>query len=100
MAGENGIVSGMAGRYATALFELAVDVMNRAEDAGEGEAVAKSIAATKLDTLVGPISWGSDKLPPFAVVRGAEDPLVGLKAHIRATPDLLARASGAWSDGS
>ena len=25
MAGENGIVSGMAGRYATALFELAVE---------------------------------------------------------------------------
>jgi len=25
---------------------------------------------------------------------------LALEAHIRATPDLLARASGAWSDGS
>jgi len=63
--------------FAHALFELAVDVMNRAEDAGEGEAVAKAIAATKLDTLVGPISWGSDKLPPFAQKNVAKTPLVG-----------------------
>ncbi|RYF33221.1 MAG: DEAD/DEAH box helicase, partial [Comamonadaceae bacterium] len=27
-----------------------------------------------------------DTLPPFAVVRGADDPLTGLKAHIRTTP--------------
>jgi len=27
-----------------------------------------------------------DRLPPFPVVRGADDPLVALKAHIRSTP--------------
>src|SRR5688572_16428871 len=38
-----------------------------------------------------------DRLPPFAVVRGAEDPLVGLKAHIKATPHrvlLIAESEG------
>ena len=38
-----------------------------------------------------------DALPPFAVVRGADDPLVRLKAHIQATPHrvlLLAESDG------
>ena len=61
--------------FAHALFELAVDVMKRAE--GEGDAVAKAIGETKLDTLVGPIAWGSDKLPPFARKNVAKTPLVG-----------------------
>ncbi|MGM4983468.1 MULTISPECIES: ABC transporter substrate-binding protein [Rhizobium] len=63
--------------FAHALFELAVDVMKRAEDVGEGDAVAKAIGQTKLDTLVGPIAWGSDKLPPFAQKNVAKTPLVG-----------------------
>jgi branched-chain amino acid transport system substrate-binding protein len=63
--------------FAHALFEIAVDVMKRAEDIGEGASVAKAIAETKLDTLVGPISWGSDKLPPFAQKNVAKTPLVG-----------------------
>ncbi|MBW9065926.1 ABC transporter substrate-binding protein [Rhizobium herbae] len=63
--------------FAHALFEIAVDVMKRAEAIGEGASVAKAIADTKLDTLVGPISWGSDKLPPFAQKNVAKTPLVG-----------------------
>lgn len=63
--------------FAHALFEIAVDVMKRAEDIGEGASVAKAIAETKLDTLVGPIAWGSDKLPPFAQKNVAKTPLVG-----------------------
>ncbi len=38
-----------------------------------------------------------DKLPPFAVVRGADDPLTGLKAHIAATPHrvlMIAESAG------
>jgi len=38
-----------------------------------------------------------DALPPFAVVRGADDPLTGLKAHIAATPHrvlLIAESDG------
>lgn len=63
--------------FAHALFELAVDVMKRAEDPADGEGVAKAIGETRLDTLVGPIAWGNDKLPPFAQKNIAKTPLVG-----------------------
>jgi branched-chain amino acid transport system substrate-binding protein len=63
--------------FAHALFELAVDVMKRAEDATDGDAVAKAIGETKLDTLVGPIAWNNANLPPFAQKNVAKTPLVG-----------------------
>lgn len=63
--------------FAHALFELAVDVMKRAQDPTDAEAVAAEIGKTKLDTLVGPVAWGSDKLPPFAQKNIAKTPLVG-----------------------
>ena len=40
--------------------------MKRAGEAGEGDKVAAAIAATELDTMVGPIAWDGAKLPPFA----------------------------------
>src|SRR5271157_423503 len=49
-----------------ALFELAVDVAKRSGDVGDNKAVVKAIAATKLDTVVGPIAWDGKNLPPFA----------------------------------
>jgi len=63
--------------FAHALFELAIDVMKRSDDPGDGEAIAKAIGETKLDTLVGPIAWGNEKLPPFAQKNVAKTPLVG-----------------------
>ncbi|MDB5554124.1 MAG: Leu/Ile/Val-binding protein 5 [Rhizobium sp.] len=63
--------------FAHALFELAVDVMKRAGDPADGEAVAKTISETKLDTLVGPIAWNGANLPPFAAKNVAKTPLVG-----------------------
>lgn len=63
--------------FAHALFELAVDVMKRAKDPTDGDTVAEAIAATKLDTLVGPIAWDGKKLPPFAAKNVAKTPLVG-----------------------
>ena len=63
--------------FVHALFEIAVDVMKRAGDAGDGDKVAAAIAATKLDTLVGPIAWDGAKLPPFAAKNIAKTPLVG-----------------------
>ena len=36
-----------------------------------------AIAATKLDTMVGPIAWDGAKLPPFAAKNVAKTPLVG-----------------------
>ena len=36
-----------------------------------------AIAATKLDTIVGPIAWDGANLPPFAAKNVAKTPLVG-----------------------
>ena len=63
--------------FAHALFELAVDVFKRANDPTDPETLAKTIAATKLDTIVGRIAWGGDNLPPFAAKNVAKTPLVG-----------------------
>ena len=63
--------------FAHALFELAVDVLKRADDPTDPETLVKTIAATKLDTIVGPIAWGGDNLPPFAAKNVAKTPLVG-----------------------
>jgi branched-chain amino acid transport system substrate-binding protein len=60
-----------------ALFEVAVDVAKRSEDIADADATVEAIAETKLDTIVGPISWGSGPLPPFAVKNIAKTPLVG-----------------------
>jgi len=63
--------------FAHALFELAVDVLKRAGDPTDPETLAKTIAATKLDTIVGRIVWGGDNLPSFAAKNIAKTPLVG-----------------------
>jgi len=63
--------------FVHALFEVAVDVMKRVSDPTDSDAVAAAIGATKLDTLVGPLQWGTDKVPPFASRNVAKTPLVG-----------------------
>jgi branched-chain amino acid transport system substrate-binding protein len=63
--------------FAHALFELAADVLKRAEDPTDPVGVAKAIAATKLNTVVGRVSWSGEKLPPFAAKNVAKTPLVG-----------------------
>lgn len=63
--------------FVHALFELAVDVMGRVGDAGDADAVAEAIAASRLDTVVGRIAWDGGKLPPFAQANVAKTPLVG-----------------------
>jgi len=40
-----------------ALFEVAADVIKRAADLSDPEAIVSAIAATKLDTIVGPVDW-------------------------------------------
>jgi branched-chain amino acid transport system substrate-binding protein len=62
--------------FAHALFELAVDVLKRTPDR-DGKAIATSIAATNLDTVVGKVQWGGANLPPFAAKNVAKTPLVG-----------------------
>lgn len=43
--------------FAHALFEVAVDVLRRSRDLGSAAAIRDAIAATRLNTVVGPISW-------------------------------------------
>ena len=63
--------------FVHALFELAADVMKRANDPTDADEVSEVISATKLDTIVGPIAWDGKGLPPFAQKNVAKTPLVG-----------------------
>ena len=63
--------------FVHALFEVAVDVLKRAPQRGDGKAIVKAIAETNLDTVVGKIQWNGAKLPPFAAKNVAKTPLVG-----------------------
>lgn len=62
--------------FVHALFEVAVDVMKRA-DPTDADAVINAIAATKLDTIIGAVAWDGANLPPFATKNVAKTPLVG-----------------------
>ncbi len=69
--------------FVHALFELAVDVMKRSHDVGNNKAIVDAIAATRLNTVVGPIEWGQKNLPPFAQKNVAKTPLVGGQWRLR-----------------
>jgi branched-chain amino acid transport system substrate-binding protein len=58
--------------FAHALFEIAVDVLGRASDPTDHDKVLAALVATKLNTIVGPISWGAGP-----VKNVAKTPLVG-----------------------
>ncbi|MFD0979434.1 ABC transporter substrate-binding protein [Tropicimonas aquimaris] len=42
-----------------ALFEVVADVIRRAEDLEDPAAIVETIAATNLDTIVGPVNWAN-----------------------------------------
>lgn len=63
--------------FVHALFEVAVDVMKRVDDPTKPDRVAEAIAATRLDTIVGPLAWDGRGVPPFAARNVAKVPLVG-----------------------
>lgn len=58
--------------FAHALFEIAADVLKRTKDLDSPAAIRDAIAATKLDTMVGQVAWGSGP-----VKNVAKTPLVG-----------------------
>ena len=58
------------------LFEVATDVIKRAEDPKDPEALVASIVATNLNTIAGPVKWDGAGLPPFAQKNVAKTPLV------------------------
>ena len=63
--------------FVHALFEMAADVMGRVSDAGDADAVVEAIAATDLQTIVGPVKFDGAGLPPFAARNVCKTPLVG-----------------------
>ncbi|HUJ87528.1 MAG TPA: ABC transporter substrate-binding protein [Burkholderiales bacterium] len=58
--------------FAHALFEVAVDSLKRTKDPADKAALRDAIAATKLNTLVGPLDWSKGP-----VKNVAKTPLVG-----------------------
>jgi len=58
--------------FAHALFEVAVDTLKRAKDVNSKASVRDALVATKIDSIVGPIAWGSGP-----VKNVAKTPLVG-----------------------
>jgi branched-chain amino acid transport system substrate-binding protein len=58
--------------FAHALFEIAVDTFKRAKDVDSNESIRDALAATKLDTVVGRVAWGTGP-----VKNVAKTPLVG-----------------------
>ncbi|MFO1352181.1 MAG: ABC transporter substrate-binding protein [Gammaproteobacteria bacterium] len=58
--------------FVHALFEVAADVLKRAADIGDRAAITQALAATKLDTVVGPLDWSQGP-----VKNVAKTPLVG-----------------------
>ncbi|MDQ0473902.1 ABC transporter substrate-binding protein [Labrys wisconsinensis] len=63
--------------FAHALFEVAIDALKRSADPKDAKATIAAIGATSLDTLVGPIRFGQETVPPFARKNVAKTPLVG-----------------------
>ena len=63
--------------FVHALFEVTADVMKRASDPTDTRTVLEALAATRLDTIVGPLAWNGANLPPFAARNVAKTPLVG-----------------------
>jgi branched-chain amino acid transport system substrate-binding protein len=55
-----------------AAFEVAVDVLKRTTDIDSPEAIRDAIAATKLDTILGPIDFSAGPVPNIS-----KTPLVG-----------------------
>jgi len=58
--------------FAHALFEVAVDVLKRSQDVRSPAAIRDAIAATRLNTIVGPLDWSAGP-----VKNVAKTPLVG-----------------------
>jgi branched-chain amino acid transport system substrate-binding protein len=58
--------------FAHALFEVAVDVLQRTEDLDDGASIIAAVQETDLDTIVGHLSWADGPVPNVA-----KTPLVG-----------------------
>lgn len=69
--------------FVHALLEMATNVMGRVTDAGDVDAVVEAIAATNLQTIVGPVVFNGAGVPPFAATNVCKTPLVGGQWRMR-----------------
>ena len=65
------------------LFEVAVDVLKRTPALGDNKAMVKAIKETNLQTIVGPVKWNQENVPPFARANVTRTPLVGGQWRIK-----------------
>ncbi|KGF69493.1 ABC transporter substrate-binding protein [Hoeflea sp. BAL378] len=63
--------------FVHSLFEMAADVIKRADDPTDAEGVAATIAKSDLNTIVGRVAWNGEGVPPFAAKNVCKTPLVG-----------------------
>ncbi|MEQ8482707.1 MAG: ABC transporter substrate-binding protein [Hoeflea sp.] len=63
--------------FVHSLFEMAADVIKRAEDPTDPEGVAETIASSDVNTIVGRVAWNGEGVPPFAAQNVCKTPLVG-----------------------
>lgn len=63
--------------FVHSLFEMAADVIKRANDPTDPDDVVETIRATELNTMVGRIAWDGAGVPPFAAQNICKTPLVG-----------------------
>ena len=69
--------------YIHSLFEVAVDVLKRTPALGDNKAMVKAIKETNLQTIVGPVKWNQENVPPFARANVTRTPLVGGQWRIK-----------------
>jgi branched-chain amino acid transport system substrate-binding protein len=63
--------------FTHALFEVALDVLNRSADPKDLDANTDAIAATNLETIVGQVAFGREDVPGFATANVSTTKLVG-----------------------
>ncbi|MGZ9808890.1 ABC transporter substrate-binding protein [Pseudoroseicyclus sp. H15] len=63
--------------YVHALFEVALDVISRAADPNDRDALVEAIAATNVETIIGPVAFNGTGVPEFAAKNVSTAPLVG-----------------------
>lgn len=63
--------------FVHSLFEMAADVITRADDPTDLDTVVETIRGTELQTIVGRVAWDGAGVPDFAAENVCKTPLVG-----------------------
>lgn len=63
--------------FVHSLFEVATNVMERAGEGADSDAITDALASTAMETIVGRVAFDGKGLPPFAAKNVSKTPLVG-----------------------